>query len=378
MIPRITDIEMILESIGIIRVSMPLVYPFRTACGDDDTNESILVRFASGNSYGWGESASGKEPTYSPECGITQFVLSRDIIAPLLLGQNISSGQELQKRLSGIKGNYFAKAAFDLAWWDLYARMLGKPLWMVLGGRKRTVDAGADLGIMGNLDQLLEAIGTAVKQEYKRIKLKCRPGWDLGMVDTVRKVYPETIMHIDCNGAYSLQDMDMFKKIDGYNLAMIEQPLGHDDLIDHAELQAHIKTPICLDESITSPENARKAIQVKACRWINIKPGRVGGITHSLAIHNFCMKSGIPCWIGGMLESAVGASHCLALATLPNIRYPSDIFPSERFYGRDLAVPPMQHSAPSQFKASMIPGIGVEPDTEMLIECARDRIVLSV
>lgn len=357
---------------------MPLVYPFRTAFGDDDTIETVLVRFGSGDYYGWGESTPGKEPTYSPECGITQFVISRDFIAPLLLGCDIISGRELQERLSRIKGNQFAKAAFDLAWWDLHAKLSDKPLWKLLGGESPTIDVGADFGIMESIDLLIKTIENAVRQGYKRVKLKCRPGWDLNMVDAVREVFPDTTIHIDCNSAYTLKNMDMFKQLDSYNLAMIEQPLSHDDLLDHAALQAEIKTPVCLDESITSPDKARKAIQINACRWINIKPGRVGGITQALSILDISSEAGIPCWIGGMLESAVGASHCLALATLPNIRYPSDIFPSERFYKKDLSVPAMVHSAPSQFRASMNPGIGAEPDPDALEEYVEERVVLRI
>ncbi|MCE5249879.1 o-succinylbenzoate synthase [bacterium] len=347
---------------------MPLIYPFRTAFGDDDTIESMLVRFRSGDSYGWGESAPWKLPAYSPECSKTQFIISRDFIAPLLLGEDIHSGIELQERLSGIKGNHFAKAAFDLAWWDLHSRQLGKPLWQFIGGQNPTVDAGADFGIMESIDLLVRTIGASLQQGYKRVKLKYRPGWDIDMIDAVRTTFPDATIHIDCNSAYTLRDLDMFKKLDRYHLAMIEQPLGHDDLIDHAALQARIETPICLDESITSPDKARKAIQIKACRWINIKPGRVGGTTHALTINSLCRDAGIPCWIGGMLESAVGAMHCLALATQPNMRYPSDIFPSERFYRNDLGIPSMKHSAPSQFTASMTPGAGAEPDPELLVK----------
>ena len=365
-----------IDSIEIVRVAMPLVYPFRTAFGDDDTIESVLVRVSSGEQYGWGESASWKYPAYSPECSIGQFIVSRDFIAPLLLGRDICSGQALQERLSGIKGNYFAKAAFDLAWWDLHAKCLGKPLWKVLGGKDPTVEVGADFGVMESVDLLIETIASANRQGYKRIKLKYRPGWGLDMIEAVRKAFPDIVVHIDCNSAYTLDDLDMFKRLDRYDLAMIEQPLPHDDLMDHATLQAHIYTPVCLDESITSPDKARKAIQIKACRWVNIKPGRVGGITYALSIHHICQEAGIPCWIGGMLESAVGASHCLALATLPNIRYPSDIFPSERFYKKDLSAPPMKHSAPSLFRASMNPGVGAEPDPDALTECALERVVL--
>lgn len=367
-----------IEGIELVRVAMPLVYPFRTAFGDDDSIETVLVRLSSGDAFGWGESAPWKYPAYSPECGATQFIMARDFIAPLLLGHDLDSGKALQARLGGIKGNPFAKAGFDLAWWDLHARQQGQPLWRVLGGKDPVVDVGADFGIMESIDALLETIGNANQQGYKRIKLKYRPGWDLDMIDAVRKAFPDTTIHIDCNSAYTLDDLEMFKKLDRYRLAMIEQPLAHDDLIDHATLQGHIATPVCLDESITSPDKARKAIRIKACGWVNIKPGRVGGITPALAIHNLCEDAGIPCWIGGMLESAVGASHCLALATLPNIRYPSDIFPSARFYRQDVGMPPMQHSAPSQFEAAAAPGVGAQPDPEALDRCAIERAVLRV
>jgi len=363
-----------IESIDIVRVSMPLVYPFKTACGDEYTNESVLVRLASGDDYGWGEAASGKDPSYSPEYSAGQYMLSRDLITPMLLGKEMVSGKDLRSALSNIKGNPFAKAAFDTAWWDLHAKQKGEPLWRILGGRSPVVDAGADFGIMDTVDELIETIRTAREAGYKRIKLKFRPGWDITMVREVRGSFPDMTFHIDCNSAYTLDDIEMFTELDRYRLAMIEQPLSHDDLIDHAVLQERIETPICLDESITSPDKARKAAQIGACRWINIKPGRVGGITNALEIHDICQEAGITCWIGGMLESAVGAAHCLALATLPNIRYPSDIFPSERFYERDIGVPPMRHSAPSQFTAPDVPGIGVEPDDEALEMFALERV----
>ena len=355
-----------ISRIEIYRVAMPLVYPFRTAFGDDATIESVLVRLCAGDVHGWGEAAPWRTPGYCPECAATQFLISKQFLAPLLLGYDIESGQRLQQRLSTIKGNQFAKAAFDLAWWDLYARSLDHPLWKVLGGTNPTVDVGADFGIMETIDHLLDAIRVANQEGYKRVKLKYRPGWDLSMIETARSNFPDTTFHIDCNSAYTLDDIDMFRQLDQYDLAMIEQPLMHDDLIDHATLQAHIRTPICLDESITSPAKARKAIQIKACRWVNIKPGRVGGITNAVAIHNVCQAASIPCWIGGMLESAVGAAHCLALATLPNVQYPSDIFPSSRFYREDLGEPPMEHSAPGQFCVSIRPGAASEPNLKAL------------
>lgn len=357
---------MVIDRIDLYRVAMPLVYPFRTAFGDDDVIESVLVRMESGGCYGWGESTSQKYPAYSPECAASQFLISQDFIAPLLLGRGIPSGEALQDALSGIKGNPFAKGGFDLAWWDLYAKARGEPLWRVLGGKKPTVEAGADFGVMESVETLLDTIQGAVDAGYGRVKLKFRPGWDLDMVRAVRERFPDLVFHVDCNSAYTLDDAPMFERLDSFNLAMLEQPLSHDDLLDHAALQKRLATPICLDESITSVAKARKAIALGACRWVNIKPGRVGGLTNARAIHDLCMEAGVPCWTGGMLESAVGGAHCLAFATLPNNRYPSDIFPSSRFYRTGLGAPPMEHSAPSEFTARNVPGVGVEPDPDML------------
>ncbi len=355
-----------IDAVEIDQVAMPLVYPFRTAFGNDDTIESVLVKLVSGDHYGWGEASPWRYPAYSAEFAEGQFLVSKEFITRPLLGKDISSGRQLQDELSWIKGNFFAKAGFDLAWWDLYAKMQNKPLWQVIGGKNPDVEAGADFGIMENIGLLIETIKKAVAEGYKRVKLKYRPGWELGMISAVRKAFPDLVIHVDCNSAYTLADIEMFKQLDKYNLAMIEQPLMNDDLIDHATLQAHLKTPICLDESITSPAKARKAIQMKACGWINIKPGRVGGITHALEIHDIAAAAGVSCWIGGMLESAVGANHCIVLATLPNIKYPCDVFPTSRFYKKDLSIPETVHSAPSMFRARNVPGIGAEPDPEML------------
>ena len=367
-----------IDSIEIFRVAMPLVYPFRTAFGNDDTIESVLVRIMSDGIFGWGEASPWRLPAYSSEWAGGAFIAIRDFLAPTILGGEVSSGADLQGRLSGIKGNHFAKSALDLAWWDLHAKRRHEPLWKTLGGQSNVIDVGADFGVMESIDMLLETIAGAVQSGFKRIKLKYRPGWDLEMVATVRAAFPKTTFHIDCNSGYTLDSLSMFRKLDQYNLAMIEQPLAHDDLIDHAELQREISTPLCLDESITSVDKARKAIQIGACRWINIKPGRVGGLTNALAIHNLCEGSGIPCWVGGMLESAVGARHCAALATLPNFKYPADIFPSERFYKCDLAYPPMTLSMPSQMTLLSTPGVGAQPDPDELGRLNIEKAVLRV
>lgn len=365
-----------IDSVEIYHVAMPLLYSFRTAYGSDDVISSVLVKLISEDYYGWGEGCSLEYPAYSTEFAEGQFIVSQKFISRSLLGKNIASGQQLQQELAWIKGNFFAKSAFDLAWWDLYAKLQNKPLWQIIGGKSPDVEAGADFGIMESIDLLLENIKKAVAGGYKRIKLKYRPGWELNMIDAVRKIFPDLTMHIDCNSAYTLADLEMLKELDKYNLSMIEQPLMYDDLVDHAVLQTMLKTPICLDESITSPDKARKAIQLKACGWVNIKPGRVGGITNAIKIHDIAAATNIPCWIGGMLESAIGASHCLALATLPNIKYPCDIFPTSRFYAHDLAVPEMVHSAPSMFHAQNAPGIGTEPVPEILTKQTLNKTVI--
>lgn len=354
------------ERIEIFHVSMPLISPFTTAYGSDDAIHSVLLRIDSGGAYGWGESCPLQLPTYSPESAAGAFLHLRDVLIPLVLGKSVSSGKELQQRLSCIKGNQFAKAALDLAWWDLYSRSEGLPLWKLINGRAGAIEVGADFGVMETLDLLLDAVARANKDGFKRIKLKFRPSWDLEMVSTVRRSFPHVVFHIDCNGAYTLRDSPMFERLDQYNLAMIEQPLAYDDLVDHAELQRRIKTPICLDESITSPDKARKAIQLGACRWINLKPGRVGGLTQALEIHDICQSGGIPCWVGSMLESALGASFLKALATLPNIKYPCDVFPSRRFYLKDLASPEITYSGSSQMTLSSAIGAGAQPDADEL------------
>lgn len=355
-----------IDAIEIHHVAMPMAHAFKTSFGNTQVLHSLLVKLVSGDQYGWGEATAWQYPAYCPEFAAGQFLLSQQIIAPALLGKEIASGSQLQAELAWIKGNNFAKAQFDLAWWDLFAKLQNRPLWQVLGGRGPEVETGEDFGILDRVETLIDKMRTAEAQGYKRIKLKYGPGWEIDMIAAVRKAFPDLPIHVDCNSAYTLADVKMLKQLDQFHLAMIEQPLMHDDLLDHAALQAQIQTPICLDESITSASKARKAAQLKSCRWVNIKLGRTGGITNALEVNRTCQAAGIPCWVGSMADSGIGASHNVAFASLPNIEYPADIFPTRRFYVRDLATPEMVHSAPSMFRASDKPGIGVEPDPEML------------
>jgi o-succinylbenzoate synthase len=365
-----------ITAISIYHVAMPLVYPFRTAYGDDAAIESVLVKMESGGVCGWGETSPLKLPFYSPEWAAGIFLLMRDVLAPRLLGQEIDTAEDLQWRLGPVKGNHFAKGGLDLAWWDLEARRTGRPLWKALGGVQPSVQVGADFGVMDSIDALLGKIDEAVRAGFPRVKLKFRRGWDLDMLAAVRRVFPKHTFHIDCNSSFTLADLDLFKKVDAFGLAMIEQPLAHDDLVDHAALQKHLATPLCLDESIVSVDRTRKAIQLKACGWMNVKPGRVGGLTTAVKIHDLCRDAGIPCWVGGMLESAVGARHCLALATLPNFKYPSDIFPSARFYKKDLADPDITMAGPGRIEAPAIAGVGADPNPEELVRLTVEHAVL--
>lgn len=355
-----------IDSATIYQVRVPLVASFSTAYGSDDAIESVFVRLESNGSYGWGEAQPFRCPTYSPEYSAAVFMTVRDVFAAKIVGSELDSGDTLQKQLAPFKGNPFAKGVLDMAWWDLHAKLSEAPLWKVIGGSKRPVDVGADFGIMGSIDALLAEVGVAVQNGYKRIKLKFARDWGVEMVEAVREAFPQAVIHVDCNSAFTLDDLPMFQRLDRFGLAMIEQPLAFDDLIDHALLQTKMETPICLDESITSPARARKAISLGACRWINIKPGRVGGLTSALQIYKLCQESDVRCWIGGMLETGVGGSFNLALATLPNIRYSSDIFPTNRFFAKDLAKHEMVLSAPGQMTPRDAVGIGTEPNGELL------------
>lgn len=357
---------MLIERIDLYRVAMPLLYPWRTAYGEDAVIESILVKLTAGQHIGWGEASPLAAPLYSPEWAAGVFATMRQWLAPRLVGQDLQSGQQLQQLLCPVKGNQFAKGGLDLAWWDLHAQELGQPLYRVLGGSNPVVTVGADFGVMDRIEDLVKSVTAAVAAGFKRIKLKFRPGWDLPMLRAVRQACPDAVIHIDCNSGYRLADVPLFRAVDEFNLAMIEQPLAHDDLLDHAALQQQIRTPICLDESITSVDRVRQALEIGACKYVNIKPGRVGGLTNAVAIHELCQRHGTPCWVGGMLESAVGVAHCVALGTLPGFTYPADVFPTSRFYKQDLAEPEIVLSGVSQVTALDRPGIGTVPDPDRL------------
>lgn len=339
-----------IDDITLFHVEHPLIEPWTTAYGSDPSVHSVIIRMRSGNHVGWAESSPLREPSYSPECAAGVFLIARDFLAPALVGRDIASARDLLDRLAVYKGNPFAKAAVEMAWWMLRCDVERTSLHRLLGGSPGEVRVGADFGISDNLDTLLTRIQGAIDRGHERVKLKIKPGRDVDVVRHVRKSFPKLTFHVDCNSGYTLRDLLTFRQIDEVGLAMIEQPLRHDDLVDHARLQKELRTPICLDESCTSLAAARTALEIGACRFMNIKPGRVGGLQNSLDIHNLCRDAGIPCWVGGMLESSVGAGVCLELATLSNFTYPADIFPSDRFFTEEISPRTLALSSPGKMR----------------------------
>ncbi|NLF94767.1 MAG: o-succinylbenzoate synthase [Oligosphaeraceae bacterium] len=363
-----------IERISIRRICNPINRPYVTAFGSQSAFNSILVSLESGGLTGWGEAAPGGGPFFSPYTDETSFCIARDFIAPRILGREISSGAELQELLQGIRGNEFAKAAFDVALWDLLARQDQLPLYRRIGGSGNVARVGYTFGVLNSYDELLAGIEKVTASGYPRVKLKFCPGWELEMLAVVRAAFPALTIHIDCNSAYTLADLPLLQELDRFHLAMIEQPLRHNDLLDHAELQRRITTPICLDESITSVQEAEQAIRIGAARFINIKYGRVGGITAALQIHALCGEHGIGCWLGGMGESSLGTTVVAALATLPNVNYPSDISPAEKFYVRNLGTPVLSTDRPGTYTLREEPGLDVVPEPDAL----RDFTVAAV
>jgi O-succinylbenzoate synthase len=291
----------------------------------------------------------------------------QDYFVPVIVRSAPDRPSELLACLQCFKGNPFAKAALETAWWSLWSAAQSRPLAQLLGGTRDRVSVGADFQIYDDTKRLIEDIGIAIEHGYPRVKLKVAPGKDIDVVRQVRERYPDLVFHIDCNSGYTLaQHASLFQEIDNYGLAMIEQPLAHDDLLDHARLQALLDTPICLDESITSTRKFRQALDIEACRAVNIKPGRVGGLGPAKEIHDLAMNANVLSWVGGMLESGVGVRIALALSTLGGFNYPADIFPSDRIHVRDIASPRIEIPLPADVDVNAILSCPMEIDLDAL------------
>lgn len=314
---------MIIENAELYLFELPFIKSYKTSYGEMNQKRSIILQLSTSNLSGYGEASTLPFPFYLPEYTDISYIVLKDLIIPQIISKTINHPSEINQLLSHIKGYHFAKTAAETALWDLYSQQMKTPLWKLLGGKNKQIEIGGAVGITQDKNKLLEEISLKIEKGYKRIKLKIKPGYDVQPLELIRTKFPDIPLMVDANSAYSLNALDLLKSLDKFNLMMIEQPLGWDDMIDHAELQKQIKTPICLDESILSLDDTRKAIQINACKIINIKPGRVGGLTEAKKIHDLCRKNHIGVWCGGMLESSVGAFFTLSLATLDNFVYPA-------------------------------------------------------
>lgn len=368
---------MIIEGLSVFHVRLPLASYFEISSGRLSYVDTVLVRLEGEGAVGWGEAAPWEVPIYGPETAHTAFYVISNVFGPQVVGKDFQSAEELNELLDGFKGNNFAKAALETAFWALLAKCKETSLYQLLGGTARPVKCGDSLGIRDTVDQLLSDIEKSLDRGYQRIKIKVRPGWDFNVLERVRERFPDLPLQVDANSSYSIEQLDHLRGFDRYNLLQIEQPLDENDLVQHAQLQKLLHTPICLDESIKSPRDALIAAQLGSCRIVNIKISRVGGLQKALEIHNICQANNIPCWVGGMLESGVGEAIAVHFATLPNIQLPSDIFPSDRFFPEDLTISPLEMTSRGEIhpKTSLSPDF--EPDVlklgKYVVQAARVR-----
>jgi len=355
-----------LSKIVLHKVKMKLKSPFTTSFGSLQEKEFFVVEAIDPiGRTGWGESVAFSSPWYSEETVKTNEHIMEDFLIPLLFQSPIQHPDEISERFSVIKRNPMAKAALEGAVWDLYARMHKLPLWKALGGVHSEIEVGVSIGIQPSNLELLNLIESYLEEGYKRIKIKIKPNYDIEVIKEIRKHFPNIPLMADANSAYTLEDIDVLKRLDDFELMMIEQPLAHDDIVDHATLQRQLHTPICLDESIHSFEDARKAVELGSCRIINIKIGRVGGLTEAIKIHNYCKEKDIPVWCGGMLEAGIGRAHNIAITTLQNFILPGDTSGSSRYWEEDIITPEVTMKK-GYIKVPIEPGIGYTVDRNKL------------
>jgi len=366
------------ERLELVHLRMPLVHFFETSFGRFYEQETLVVRAESGGATGYGEVPAWATPSYSYETVQTAWHVIRDFLARKLKGQEIAGPGPISEIFSSVRGHNMAKAGIEMAVLDLLARAAGRPMFQVLGGERTEIPTGVSLGVEDRIEDLLGRVERAIERGYQRIKVKIKPGWDVNVLSEIRRRFPVFPLMADANGAYRLSEADHLKRLDEFNLMMLEQPLDADDYVDHAKLQAQIRTPVCLDESIRSFDDARRALELGACRVINIKPARVGGPYNAKMIHNLARAKGIPVWCGGLLESGVGRAHNVALATLPGFTLPGDIAASDRYYREDIVDPPVTVTSRGTIQVPQGPGIGYNVVEHRLGRyCVRREYVLS-
>lgn len=355
-----------LIKIEIFQMEMRMKTPFSTSFGTVQNKPLYIVKATDESGViGWGEGVAFEAPSYTEETQKTSIHIIEQFLVPRILNKTLIHPNEVHSLFTPIRRNQMAKASIEMAVWDIYAKLQKQSLAQTIGGTRKQIDVGISLGIEETIEKQLKTIAYFLKQGYKRVKIKIKPGWDVEIVKAIRSVYPQLPLMVDANSAYTLNDVEHLKQLDPYNLLMIEQPLAYDDMIDHATLQKQIQTPICLDESICSYEDARKAIQINACKVINLKLARVGGISEAIKIHDLCVENNIDLWCGGMLEAGIGRAHCVAITTLPGFNLPGDTAASNKYWDVDIIKPEVEvdngviHISPSE-------GIGYEVNEDLI------------
>ena len=359
---RVTEDQLsplLIQSIELREICLPLIHFFETSFGRTTERRIVLARVTDADgAEGWGECTAGEGPFYSDEWTDSVWSTLGEFLGPMVLNQRVERAADVFRLMRPVRGHRMAKATLETACWDLEAKKLGVPLWKHLGGTRREISCGVSIGIQDTPDILLEKIRKEVDAGYQRIKIKIKPGWDVAILTRVRKEFPNIHLMGDANSAYTLADVPLFNELDRFELMMLEQPLAHDDIFDHAKLQQQIQTPICLDESIRTAEDATHAIAMGSCKIINVKLGRVGGHSEAKRVEAVARENDIPIWCGGMLESGIGRAHNIAMSTLAGFSLPGDVSASARYWEEDIIEPPVMVSAKGTIMAPDAPGIG--------------------
>ncbi len=354
------------DAITLRELQMPLKHFFETSFGRVTHRRICLVSVDCEGVEGWGECVAAEGPFFSYEWIETAWATIREFLAPALLSSKLVGARESGKLMARVRGHNMAKAAVENALWDAEARQIGQPLWRLLAGTRSEIASGVSIGIQDSHEQLLENIQRELNAGYQRIKVKVKPGWDLKVLEKIRARWPGITLSCDANSAYRPSDLDHLRRFDDFNLLMIEQPLWEDDILHHAKLQRQLKSAICLDESIHNGRDAETAIELGACRIVNVKVGRVGGFSEAIAVHDLCQRGEIPVWCGGMLETGIGRAGNIALSTLPNFRLPGDVSASKRYWSEDIVDPEIEVSAKGTIVVSNKMGLGYEIKKDLI------------
>ena len=365
-----------IDSLTLHHLRMPLTAPFETSFGVTTNRECILISLHSGDLTGYGECVADRDPGYSYETVGTAWHILKDFISPLIIGRKIADAGDYQNLVGKIRGHHLAKAGVEMAIWDLLGKLKGQSLKDMLGGVRDRVQVGVSVGIQSSPAILVKTVEKYISTGYQRIKIKIKPGRDVDESISVRNAFPQIKLQVDANSAYTLTTWEVLRPLDQLDLLLIEQPLFEDDIWDHRIIQKELKTPICLDESIVSPRHARYALEMKACQIINIKAGRVGGISQAVVIHDLCQVQGVPVWCGGMLETGVGRASNLALATLPGFILPGDISASDRYYSEDITNERFALNPDSTIDVPTRPGLGVSLNHKTLKKYSQEELHL--